>query len=137
MYVLLGLVDLLTCSRALFCRQLAKRLKAGSNLTFLTEIGNSNRIQCSKVIGRIYFRRSLSYEIAQGGHCYEIKPADTASAGPLTLAGSLLVLLVEASLRGCGNGAEALRVMHSNIRENLAINLDLSLVQAIDQAAVR
>jgi hypothetical protein len=27
--------------------------------------------------------------------------------------------------------------MHSNIGENLAVNLDLSLVQAIDQAAVR
>ena len=115
---------------------MAKRFQASDNLTFLAKIGNSHRIQRGKVVGRVYFGRSLRNEVAQGGHRNEIKPADTASTGSLTLAGSLLVLLFQARFCGCGNGAEALRVMHSNIRENLTVNLDLSLVQAIDQAAV-
>src|SRR5690606_29194073 len=58
----------------------------------------------------------------------------TSSSGPCIARRS--GLLLEAGLRLRRNGAERLRVVHGDVRQHLAVDVDLRLVQPVDEAAV-
>ena len=131
--VLFGFIDFLTGRRTFLGWQRPEGLQSRRDLAFFAKKGHPNRIQCGEVVRCIDVRRSLGNKVAQGSHGYEIEPAGTCPAGSVILAGGLLF---ETCLGGCSNRTKSFRIVDSDISQNLAINLDLSLIKAVDQAAV-
>ena len=131
--VLFSLVDFLAGGRTFFGWQRPEGLQSRRDLAFFAEKGHPNRIQCGEVVRCIDVGRSLGNKVVQGGHGCEIEPTGPCPAGSMILAGSLLF---ETCLGGCSDRAKSFRIVDSDISQDLAVDLDLSLVQAVNQAAV-